>query len=47
MRDKLSETNAAVIRIREVRRQLEEFSKRDDKKVADAAKALSDQAHRD
>jgi photosystem II stability/assembly factor-like uncharacterized protein len=40
IRDKLSETNAGVVRIREVRRQLEEFSKRDDKKVADAAKAL-------
>jgi photosystem II stability/assembly factor-like uncharacterized protein len=40
LRDKLSETNGAVVRIREVRRQLEEFSKRDDKKVADAAKAL-------
>jgi len=40
IRDKLSETNAGVIRIREVRRQLEEYTKRDDKKVADAAKAL-------
>jgi hypothetical protein len=40
LRDKLSETNGAVVRIREVRRQLEEFTKRDDKKVAEAAKAL-------
>jgi hypothetical protein len=40
VRDKLSETNAGVVRIREVRRQLEEFTKRDDKKVADAAKDL-------
>jgi photosystem II stability/assembly factor-like uncharacterized protein len=40
LRDKLSETNAAVVRIREVRRQLDEFAKRDDKTVADAAKAL-------
>ncbi len=40
VRDKLSETNAGVLRIREVRKQLEEFTKRDDKKVADAAKAL-------
>ena len=40
VRDKLSETNAGVVKIREVRRQLEEFTKRDDKKVADAAKDL-------
>jgi len=40
VRDKLSETNQGVVRIREVRRQLEEYSKRDDKKVADAAKDL-------
>ena len=40
MRDKLSETNEAVIRIREVRKQLEDYAKRDDKRVADAAKAL-------
>jgi hypothetical protein len=40
LRDKLSETNAAVVRIREVRRQLEEFSMRDDKTVAAAAKTL-------
>ncbi len=40
IRDKLSETNAGVIRIREARRQLDEFAKRDDKKIADAAKAL-------
>jgi hypothetical protein len=30
-----------VIRIREARRQLEEYTKRDDKKIADAAKALA------
>ena len=40
MRDKLTETNEAVIRIREVRAQLEPYTKRDAKKVADAAKAL-------
>jgi photosystem II stability/assembly factor-like uncharacterized protein len=40
VRDKLSETNAGVVQIREVRRQLEEFAKRDDKKIADAARAL-------
>ncbi len=41
LRDKLSETNAAVIRIREVRRQLDEYAKRDDKNVSAAAKALT------
>ena len=40
IRDKLSEANAGVVRIREVRRQLDEFARRDDKKIADAAKAL-------
>ncbi len=40
VRDKLSETNSGVVKIREVRKQLEEFTKRDDKKVADAARAL-------
>jgi galactokinase len=30
-----------VIRIREVRKQLDEYARRDDKRVADAAKALS------
>ncbi len=40
IRDKLSETNEGVVRIREIRKQLEDYSKRDDKKVADAAKAL-------
>ncbi|MDE3197551.1 MAG: glycosyl hydrolase [Acidobacteriota bacterium] len=40
IRNKLSETNAGVVKVREVRRQLEEYTKRDDKKVADAAKAL-------
>ena len=42
IRDKLSETNQGVIRIREVRKQLEDFTKRSDKRVADAAKALSE-----
>jgi photosystem II stability/assembly factor-like uncharacterized protein len=40
VRDKLSETNEGVIRIREVRKQLEDYTKRDDKRVADAAKGL-------
>ena len=40
IRDKLSEANAGVVKIRELRRQLEEFAKRDDKKIADSAKAL-------
>ena len=40
LRDKLSETNQGVIRIREVRKQLEDYTKRDDKRVADAAKSL-------
>jgi photosystem II stability/assembly factor-like uncharacterized protein len=40
VRDKLSETNESVIRIREARKQLEDFTKRDDKRVADAAKGL-------
>ncbi len=42
IRDKLSETNQGVIRIREVRKQLEDYTKRSDKRVADAAKSLSD-----
>jgi photosystem II stability/assembly factor-like uncharacterized protein len=41
VRDKLSETNEGVIRIRELRKQLDEYAKRDDKRVADAAKALT------
>ena len=41
LRDKLSDTNGAVIRIRELRKQLDEYTKRDSKKVADAAKALN------
>jgi photosystem II stability/assembly factor-like uncharacterized protein len=41
IRDKLSDTNEGVIRIREVRKQLDEYARRDDKRVADAAKALS------
>jgi photosystem II stability/assembly factor-like uncharacterized protein len=40
IRDKLSETNQGVIRIREVRKQLADYAKRDDKRVADAASAL-------
>ena len=40
VRDKLSRDERRVIRIREVRKQLEEYAKRDDKRVADAAKAL-------
>jgi hypothetical protein len=41
IRDKLSETNAAVIRIREVRKKLDEYTSSGDAKVADAAKTLS------
>jgi hypothetical protein len=41
IRDKLSATNEGVIRIREIRKQLEDYTRRDDKRVADAAKALS------
>jgi photosystem II stability/assembly factor-like uncharacterized protein len=41
IRDKLSATNQAVVRIREIRKQLDEYAKRDDKRVADAAKELS------
>ncbi len=40
VRDKLSETNGGVVKIREVKKQLEEFTKRDDKKVSEAAKGL-------
>jgi photosystem II stability/assembly factor-like uncharacterized protein len=40
IRDKLSETNESVVRIRAVRKQLEDYTKRDDKRVADAAAAL-------
>ncbi len=40
IRDKLSETNEGVVRIRAVRKQLEDYAKRDDKRVADAAEAL-------
>jgi photosystem II stability/assembly factor-like uncharacterized protein len=40
--DKLSETNQAVVRIREVRKQLEDYTRREDKRVAEAAKALTD-----
>jgi hypothetical protein len=41
IRDKLSATNEGVIRIREIRKQLEDYTHRDDKRVADAAKALT------
>jgi photosystem II stability/assembly factor-like uncharacterized protein len=41
VRDKLSETNEGVIRIREIRKQLEDYTHRDDKRIADAAKALT------
>ncbi len=41
IRDKLSETNQGVIRIRELRKQLEEYTRRSDKRVADAAKELT------
>ena len=40
LRDKLSETNEGVIKVREVRKQLEDYAKRSDKRVADAAKEL-------
>ena len=40
VRDKLSETNGGVVKIREVKKQLEEYTKRDDKKVSDTAKSL-------
>ncbi len=40
IRDKLSETNEGVIRIREVRKQLEGYTGRSDKRVAEAAKEL-------
>ncbi|HLK63764.1 MAG TPA: hypothetical protein VKU19_10020 [Bryobacteraceae bacterium] len=41
LRDKLSETNQGVIRIRELRKQLDEYARRNDKRVADAARELS------
>ncbi|MGA2144250.1 MAG: glycosyl hydrolase [Bryobacteraceae bacterium] len=41
IRDKLSETNAAVIRIRAVRKKLDEYASSPDAKVADAAKTLT------
>ncbi len=40
LRDKLSQTNEGVIRIREARRQLEPYSKSDNKAVAGAARDL-------
>jgi DNA-binding transcriptional MerR regulator len=41
IRDKLTDTNEGVIKIREIRKQLEDYTHRDDKRVADAAKALT------
>jgi photosystem II stability/assembly factor-like uncharacterized protein len=41
IRDKLSETNGAVVRIREVRKKLVEYASSGDAKVADAAKSLN------
>jgi photosystem II stability/assembly factor-like uncharacterized protein len=40
VRDKLSDTNAGVVKIRAAKKQLEEYTKREDKRVADAASAL-------
>jgi len=40
LRDKLSETNQGVIQIRELRAQLEPYTKRSEKSVSDAAKTL-------
>src|SRR5438445_4346774 len=40
IRDKLSGANEGVIKIREVRKQLEDYTKRDNKKIADAARDL-------
>ena len=40
IRDKLSETNEAVIRIRDVRKQLDDYANRDSKRVSEAAKDL-------
>ncbi len=40
IRDKLSETNQGIIRIREVRKQLEPYAGRSDKRVSEAAKDL-------
>jgi len=40
LRDKLTAANDAVVRIRELRAQLEPYTKRDAKKIADAAKVL-------
>jgi len=42
LRDKLSQTNQAVIRIRAVRRQLDQYTGRADKRIAEAAKSLED-----
>ena len=41
IRDKLTATNEGVVKIREIRKQLEDYTHRDDKRVADAAKALT------
>ena len=40
IRDKLSETNGGVIEIREARKQLEEYARRDSKRVSGAAREL-------
>jgi hypothetical protein len=40
VRDKLTETNEGVVRIREARKQLEPYAARSDKRVSDAAKEL-------
>jgi hypothetical protein len=41
VRDKLSDTNEAVIKIREIRKQLDEYGKRNSKRISDAARDLS------
>jgi len=40
LRDKLSETNEGVIKVREARKQLEDYARRSDKRVSDSAKEL-------
>ncbi|HEY2018468.1 MAG TPA: glycosyl hydrolase [Bryobacteraceae bacterium] len=40
LRDKLSETNEGVVKIRAMRKQLDDYTKRSDKRVSDAAKEL-------
>ena len=46
IRDKLTGDQGGVIRIREIRKRLDDYTHRDDKRVADAAKALSQKADR-